>query len=231
MRSVLGVDYDVVERRLSLGGQDWALLLLRDFEATVDQLWSELCRGPDGSRRFEDLVPMFGWLWPSAQVLADAMSGHVPAGCRVLELGCGLGLPSLVAARAGARVVATDLHPDAPAFFARNLHLNGLSDVPVLAWDWRTPAPPEIPERSFDWVVASDVLYDVALAELLARTIDRFLAPDGTAWVTDPGRPWLEAFEQACVARGLVPELDVHRTGEAEAFLLRLGRRDPPRSG
>ncbi|OLC01046.1 MAG: hypothetical protein AUH30_01120 [Candidatus Rokubacteria bacterium 13_1_40CM_68_15] len=54
---------------------------------------------------------------------------HLPvrAGERVLEIGSGLGLAAVLAARAGAHVVATDIVPDAVEAIRGNAALNGVS--------------------------------------------------------------------------------------------------------
>lgn len=110
-------------------------------------------------------------------------------GRRVLELGCGLGVPSLVAARAGASVLATDADPDALDLLRRNATLN---EVPLetARVDWA--APGDLVDRApFDLVLAADVMYEreavAPLLELLPR-----LAPE--AWIADPGRPHASTF-------------------------------------
>jgi len=60
--------------------------------------------------------PLFGVVWESGKVLAQLMLGHEIAGLRVLEVGCGIGLASLVLRRRGADITATDQHPEARAF-------------------------------------------------------------------------------------------------------------------
>jgi predicted nicotinamide N-methyase len=76
---------------------------------------------------------------------------------------------------------------------------------------------------TFEHVVASDVLYTREMPEVLADAFARFLAPGGTGWVTDPGRPWLQEFADAARARGLLVSVDV--VGDADAvFLLELTR-------
>src|SRR6185436_16422121 len=56
----------------------------------------------------EEYPPYWAELWPSSVALAWAVATAKPAGARVLELGCGLGLPSIAAALSGAQVLATD---------------------------------------------------------------------------------------------------------------------------
>jgi predicted nicotinamide N-methyase len=109
-----------------------------------------------------------------------------------LELGCGLGLPSLAAALAGGRVLATDWSPDAVAMTARNAQRNGLS-IETLVCSWTAPEP--LLERGpWDLVLASDVLYEARNGEALAPLLERLLAAGGEAWLADPGRPAAERF-------------------------------------
>jgi predicted nicotinamide N-methyase len=104
---------------------------------------------------------------------------------RVVELGCGLGLPSLVAAARGAVVTATDWAEDAVELLARNAARNGLG-VRAEARDWREPWP-----ESFDLVIAADVLYEHRNVEPLAVRL-RELAPE--ALVGLAGRPYEAEF-------------------------------------
>jgi predicted nicotinamide N-methyase len=135
----------------------------------------------------EEFLPYWAELWPSAVALARAVAARPLAGLHVLELGCGLGLPSIVAAGSGASVLATDWSPDALVFAARNADLNGVElRTARLAW-----AAPELPAGSFDLVLAADVLYErrnvAELLALLPRLADEVL-------LADPGRPALPAF-------------------------------------
>lgn len=212
------VRYRLALRTEEVGGWRFDLVAIEDFEAAVGDLAERVGKGLD-PRWFEELCPMFGVIWPSARALARRAVTADLRGRRVLELGCGLALPSLAAARAGADVVATDQHPDAERFLAENLARNRLH-LRYARLDWTAAAPPEVPERGFDVVLASDVLYTSAMPALLAATLDRFLAEGGIARVADPGRPWLQDFADAARARGLSCDVDV----DGEVFLLELRR-------
>lgn len=221
-----GFRYRLAERSETVGGRVYRLVGLADFEQTVTELCDHVLRDGGSARWFEDLCPMFGALWPSARALARVVAEEGPglAGLRVLEFGCGLGLPSLVAAAHQARVVATDQHPDTASFLARNLSLNGVDGVRFVSFDWRGPTPPEAPERSFHRVLASDVLYARHMPPLVAETFDRFLGPAGVGWLADPGRPWLQEFADEARARGFAVSVDVVAVEAAEAFVLRVER-------
>ena len=131
--------------------------------------------------------PYWAVPWPSGLALARAVAAAPPRrDARVLELGCGLGLPSVAAARAGAQVLASDADPDAAVFAAHNLALNEVGGD-VLPADWRTAAE-QLAREPFDLVLAADVLYSRDNVESLLRLLPRLLAPGGEAWVADPRR-------------------------------------------
>jgi predicted nicotinamide N-methyase len=121
--------------------------------------------------------------------LARELDGAALRGLRVVELGCGLAAPSIVAARAGAAVLATDACADALALVARNAELNDVC-VETAAGDWTEPD--ELVGRApFDLVLAADVLYERGSVAPLLSLLPR-LAPE--AWLADPGRSAAGAF-------------------------------------
>ena len=131
----------------------------------------------------DEFLPYWAELWPAATALAEALPDV--AGLRVVELGCGLGLPSLVAAARGAQVTATDWSADAIELLHGNAERNGLH-LAAEVQDWRRPWT----ER-FDLALAADVLYEERNVEpVLARL--RELAP--RALVGLAGRPYEAEF-------------------------------------
>jgi 2-polyprenyl-3-methyl-5-hydroxy-6-metoxy-1,4-benzoquinol methylase len=123
---------------------------------------------------------------------------------RLLELGCGVGLVSLVAAAAGFEVLATDYYADALEFTAANAARHGLENVDTRLVDWRR-LPDDL--GTFDVVVASDVLYEAPQAALVAAALSRTLVPAGTGLVSDPGRRTAEKFVEECGRQGLSARL------------------------
>jgi predicted nicotinamide N-methyase len=125
--------------------------------------------------------------------LARELDGVPLRGLRVVELGCGLAVPSLAAARAGAAVLATDACADALTLVGRNAHTNDVH-IETATVDWAEPD--ELVSRApFDLVLAADVLYERASIDPLLSLLPR-LAPE--VWLADPGRPAGVAFlEQA----------------------------------
>ena len=138
-------------------------------------------------------VPYWAVPWPSGNALARAVAAEPPApGARVLELGCGLGLPSVAAARAGASVSATDGSPAAAIYAAHTLALNEV-EADVLPADWRTAAD-DLAAEPFDLVLAADVLYLRHNVESLLALLPRLLAPGAEAWIAAPGRAGADEF-------------------------------------
>src|SRR6476661_4367280 len=106
---------DPIEEIVALGGRDLAILRPRDAAALIDE---ELFEARD------EFIPYWADLWPSAVLLARTIAGRALRGARVLELGCGLGLPSLAVALAGGRATATDWAPEALDAVAGNAARN-----------------------------------------------------------------------------------------------------------
>jgi predicted nicotinamide N-methyase len=131
-------------------------------------------------------------MWPSSIALARALAGRALGGRRALELGCGLGLPSVAAALAGARVLATDWSAAAVAFAARNAALNG-AELRAERVAWSAPGP-LLAGAPWDLVLASDVLYERRMADALLELLPRLVGARGTVLLSDPGREPAAAF-------------------------------------
>jgi len=140
--------------------------------------------------------PYFGMIWPSGLHLAAAMARRpVRAGERLLEVGCGLAVASLVAHRRGAEVTASDIHPLTGDFLRHNLLLNELPPMPYCHGDWgvpeleRAPSPHGAAVRGrFDLILGSDVLYERDDAGLLPRFIGEHATVAGEVMIVDPKR-------------------------------------------
>src|SRR6266576_6933739 len=119
---------DLIDETLSLPqGGDLRLLQPRDAAELPD----------DGGVEWAPLVPYWSVLWRSGLALGRELSGRRLGGLRVVELGCGMGVPSLAASRSGAAVLATDASVEALELLARNASRNGL-DVDTSQFDWAT---------------------------------------------------------------------------------------------
>jgi predicted nicotinamide N-methyase len=143
----------------------------------------------------EEFLPYWAELWPSGLALAERVATLTLPGRRVLELGCGLGLPSLTAAAGGADVLATDWAPDAIALLQENAVRNEISlGTEIVAWD----APePLLAGSPWDIVLAADVLYERRNAERLLELLPLL---SRRVLLADPGRPHTAGFLQAAAA-------------------------------
>jgi predicted nicotinamide N-methyase len=131
----------------------------------------------------DEFLPYWAELWPAATALAAALPDV--RGLRVAELGCGLGVPSLVAAARGADVTATDWAEDAIALLRENASRNGLA-LRAEVRDWRAPW-----RERYDLALAADVLYERRNVEpVLARLGE--IAP--AALIALAGRPYEAEF-------------------------------------
>jgi predicted nicotinamide N-methyase len=143
----------------------------------------------DGGVEWAPVVPYWSVLWRSGVALGRDVSRRRLDGLRVVELGCGMGVPSLAASRSGAAVLATDTSVEAIALLARNARRNGLA-VETARVDWRRPRT-LLRRAPFDLALAADVLYEPASVAPLLALLPR-LAP--RALLADPGRPASETF-------------------------------------
>ncbi len=149
----------------------------------------------------DERLPYWAELWPSATALARRLAREEVADKRVIELGCGVGLPTVVALDRGARAVATDHYEAALDFAAYNARANLGREPETRLLDWRTPGLGDL-EGAFDLVYAADVLYERGNVALLADLIPRLLKPEARALIADPRRAPAPDFLREIERRG-----------------------------
>lgn len=179
--------------RIDLGAVSVVLARPADPEALLD----EAAFGTD------EFIPYWAELWPSCEALTAQLAERGVAGERILELGCGLGVPSLAAARLGASVTATDWAADALVLLADNAERNGVT-LDLRRVDWFAPDDAWPGERPPPWplVIAADVLYEARNGPAILSALDRVVADDGEAWIADPGRRTAMGFWRAATEAG-----------------------------
>lgn len=190
---------------------------IRSLDEAIDDLCEVLTEEEQKDPFAEDLCPYFGILWPAAEGLSIYLNDHpeIVKNKSVLELGCGLGYPSLVATHLGGKVLATDYHPDVEEYFNRNLrHSNLTCDYKRLNWREGTEDV-----GLFDVVMGSDVLYENKHAREVAQGLIRFLKPQGKILLSDPGRNYLQPFLEAMKKEGYSEESELISVGEKEVFV------------
>ncbi len=206
-------NYPLATRVEEFSGETLSITRLRDLNETIDLVFDELSKTGDQSR-LESLCPYFGVVWPSARGLAQWMMGLRKvygdfSGMRVLEIGCGLAIPSLLLARFGADVLATDCHPDVPSFLAlnraENLDAAANARLRYANLDWLDLS--QLNEK-FSLVVGSDILYESQHPALVARALTHYVQDGGSLIVADPGRPYLQTFVSAMEDLGFSYQLE-----------------------
>lgn len=186
--------YSVVTTSVKVGGTDYLVRALSDKQQFADAYGAAERAGISSAT-----WPLFGVLWPAGLALAEEMSSFPVAGKRILEIGCGLGLSSLVLQRRGADITASDHHPLAEEFLLANAALNGLAEVPFSIAQWSGPNPDL---GRFDLIIGGDVLYERDHVGLLAGFVALHAGPEAEILIADPGRNHANALSRALALQG-----------------------------
>jgi len=217
--------YRTKQERISIAGvDDLVIRSLLDRQQFAD---------PDGAAERLGISsaawPLFGLLWPSGALLAARLGARpVTAGEKILEIGCGLALASLVGHRRGADVTASDRHPLTALFLAENLRLNGLRPMKYLHGDWDARGDDDAAaarQGDFDLIVGSDLLYERDASGALASFVSRHAKASCEVWIVDPDRSNRPAFNHRMAADGFArseERLDVAATASEAAYKGRL---------
>lgn len=170
------VSYQTIE----FGETDIHICTLRDKNQFSD---------PDGTADAlgisSAMWPIFGVVWPAGLVLAHHMADYDIRSKRILEIGCGIGLSSLVLNERGADITATDQHPEAEQFLLRNTELNNAEAIKFERNDW---ADDTSSIGMFDLIIGSDLLYEDEQIEMLVDYISRHAKQKSDMILVDPGR-------------------------------------------
>jgi predicted nicotinamide N-methyase len=179
---------ELVEETVELAGREVTLLRPPSADALIDEdAFDE-----------DEFLPYWAELWPSGVALARALASLELGGRRVLELGAGLGLPSLAAALAGADVLATDWAADAVALLRENARRNGIAlRVELVRWDEPGRLLAEAP---WGLVLGADLLYEKRNADQLLELLPQL---GSEVLLADPGRPFAKAFLERWQAEAL----------------------------
>jgi predicted nicotinamide N-methyase len=205
---------DLSEHVVALPGRELALLAPRDSDALLSEEAFE----------HEEFLPYWAELWPSALALARVIARRPLTGRRVIELGCGLGLPSLAAALAGGRVLATDWSEAAVAITARNAGRNG-AELATAVYRWDEPPEPLGPR--WPLVLCSDLLYEGRNVPALLDLLPRLTAAGGEVWLADPGRAPAARFLESAAATWRIDAIPHDGPAHVTVHRLRFARATP----
>lgn len=192
IKSHFGFDYILKENTIVLGSIKLKIAELDNLDKTIDLLCEALGAESDKDPLCEDYCPYFGAIWPSSLGLSQYLIRHKDElqGKRILELGSGLSIPSFVATKLGAKILATDYHVDVPYFLKFNQELNQ-TQFEFMRLNW-TLGDSKL--EKFDWVIGSDVLYESKHPKDIAKALQGFVKPGGRIVLADPGRTYIQKF-------------------------------------
>lgn len=205
LRTTAG-DFPLHDYRLRLGGREWGILHTDSVLSHADE--------QKFLRERRERLPYGVVLWPAAIALAHEVASRADAlrGRAVLELGAGTGLPGIVAASVGARVVQTDRQEMAMSVCRRNGERNGVGAIEHRLVDWADWTD----EARYDWIIGSDILYGESTHPHLRRIFDGNLAPGGRILLSDPFRATSLRLLEALEAEGWTIGLTRWTVGEEE---------------
>jgi predicted nicotinamide N-methyase len=143
--------------------------------------------------------PIFGVVWASSKILARIMHTYNIKGKRILEVGCGIGLASLVLNKRLADITATDHHPEVENYLLINTELNESDIIPFTRTDWNDE-PTDL--GLFDMIIGSDLLYESGHADSLSEFIHQHAKTKCKVLLIDPGRKHHAKFSKNMVKLG-----------------------------
>lgn len=190
--------YATRELPVEINGHCWTMRALADRQQFADPFGLADAAGISSAS-----WSLFGQIWPVGRLLAERMSLHSVRDKRILEIGCGLALSSLILQRRGADILASDHHPLAQSFLRQNAALNGLGEPRYVDLPWASSRPSL---GRFDLIIGSDVLYECDHVSLLASLIKRHANADAEIVLADPGRGHSGAFVKAMQRQGFQVE-------------------------
>ncbi|MCW9025369.1 MAG: protein N-lysine methyltransferase family protein [Gammaproteobacteria bacterium] len=142
---------------------------------------------------------LFGVVWPSSRVLAATVSVIELAGKRILEIGCGLALSSIVLHKMGFDITASDYHPLVKRFLDKNVLKNNLPPIKFQTGNWETENPLL---GEYDLIIGSDILYEPAHSEDVSQFIDCHSSNNVEVIIVDPNRGNRAIFTKKMLALG-----------------------------
>lgn len=143
--------------------------------------------------------PLFGIVWPASEVLATTVCLINLEGKRVLEIGCGIALTSIVLHKMGVDITASDYHPLTREFLDENILNNELSPIKYQVGNWEVDNPHL---GKFDMIIGSDILYEPAHAANASSFIDSHSNDDIEVLIIDPNRANRSKFTREMTALG-----------------------------
>jgi len=176
--------YSVNTEILTIGSENITIAMVKDADKLLDEMLVEttlMLSIPYWAELWESAIALSRYIWENANIQGET----------ILELGCGLGLVGIVAAKKGAKVLLTDYEDDALLFARYNAMVNSCKNVEFRNVDWRHP---NIGERKFQYILASDVIYERTNWKPVIDILKGHLLNSGEAIISEPNRPNASGF-------------------------------------
>lgn len=193
----LPLEYRTRDIQLDLEGLSFQLTLVANTDDLMDRL---LAKGEAHEDVRDERIPYWADLWPSAIALSRYLIREqiIRPGITVLEIGCGLGLPGIVAGRLGAEVIFTDYLEEALQMARHNWEQNLDRPARFERMDWRRP----LPDFAADMVLASDVAYEARAFAPLPEAFQALCRPGGAVLLSEPNRAIARPFLRSLPQKG-----------------------------
>jgi predicted nicotinamide N-methyase len=173
---------------------DFEMTCIRDLDESIDTLCEFFGEEDQDNSLAEEYCPYFGVLWEAGIGLTQHLIKLDLKNKKILEIGCGLALPSFLVTKMGGNIIATDFHSDVPLFLELNQKNNQIY-FPYKVMNWRNEIERTKTDLGlFDLVIGSDILYESQHPMQVAEALIAFLKPGGKIILSDPGRAYIQKF-------------------------------------
>ncbi|MEM7369288.1 MAG: 50S ribosomal protein L11 methyltransferase [Bacteroidota bacterium] len=197
LRLDLSRRFQLQDESIDIQGHRLSIASVKDVDQVLD---SYLSQDEQEEAIQDEQIPYWAEVWPSAIALGTYLLSkeYLTPESQVLEIGCGLGVPGIVAGKIAKKVVLTDYLSDPLLFAKYNWNRNHLVEADCRLMDWRAPSS----SLASDIVLASDVAYEPRAFDPLLASIPVLLKPHGRLILSEPRRPIAQPF------RSMLGQLD-----------------------
>ena len=187
-------NYLLKDETISVNNIDYQIRTLKDRQQFYDHEQRAAALGISSAT-----WPLFGVVWPASRILATTVSAIVLDGKRVLEIGCGIALSSIVLHKMGVDITASDYHPLAKQFLDTNVLSNQLPPIKFQTGNWEVENPLL---GEYDLIIGSDILYEPAHSQDVSTFISRHSGENVEVIIVDPNRGNRANFTKKMIALG-----------------------------
>ena len=198
---ILSEKWPLVKEEHYIGSESFELWYIQEVDQLIEEL---LAKGEDHPDVKDERLPYWADIWASSIGLSEFIveNKNLVKGKTILEIGCGIGLPGIVAARCGATVCMTDYLEEALQMARLNWHQNIERQGKFEIMDWREPKR----QLRADIVLASDVAYEERAFQPLINAFPHLIKKGGELWISEPNRAWAKPFFESLNQKGWIKQ-------------------------